>query len=240
MILYPAIDILDGACVRLHKGNFDDVSYYSDNPLEMAKIFKSKGATWLHVVDLSGAKNANNRQFDIIESIATNTNLNIQTGGGLRSYDDVKNLLSIGVQRVVIGSLAIRDPELIKKLLIDYGQDRIVLALDVIDEKIAISGWRESTNINLYDIIDNYLPYGLKYILCTDIARDGTMMGPNIDLYKKIAELYSEISVQASGGIGSLSDLKELRKNNIAGTIVGKALYENLFTLEQALEVCAC
>jgi phosphoribosylformimino-5-aminoimidazole carboxamide ribotide isomerase len=240
MILYPAIDILDGACVRLHKGNFDDVSYYSDNPLEMAKIFKSKGATWLHVVDLSGAKNANNRQFDIIESIATNTNLNIQTGGGLRSYDDVKNLLSIGVQRVVIGSLAIREPELTKKLLIDYGQDRIVLALDVIDEKIAISGWRESTNINLYDIIDNYLPYGLKYILCTDIARDGTMMGPNIDLYKKIAELYSEISVQASGGIGSLSDLKELRKNNIAGTIVGKALYENLFTLEQALEVCAC
>ncbi len=237
MIIIPAIDLIDGSCVRLYKGDFEQKTVYDADPLDVAKSYEKDGAQIMHIVDLDGAKNQDMAQLDLIQSIVEKTNLLIQVGGGIRQKEQVENLLEIGVHRVVIGSLAVKDPALIKAWIEEFGADKIVLALDVHFQNntpyIATHGWQESSEVTLHQTID-FFP-SLKHVLCTDIAKDGTLQGPNIDLYKQVLASYPDLYLQASGGVSSLDDLRELKSANMPSCIVGKALYEKNFTLKEAL-----
>ena len=241
MIIYPAIDLIGGAVVRLHKGDFDLLTQYGTDPVAVAKTYADAGATWLHLVDLDGAKNPQNRQIDLIANIINSTGLLVQTGGGIRSADDVAALLDAGAARVVIGSLAVRAPDVVKQLMHDHGPEKICLAADVISLNdafyIAVSGWQEASDLSLFDFLNIYEMVGLKHVLCTDIDRDGTLQGFNRSLYTKIKKEFSHLQLQASGGASRLEDLKNLDAD---GVIIGKALYEGRFSVAKALEVTAC
>ncbi|MCB9987999.1 MAG: 1-(5-phosphoribosyl)-5-[(5-phosphoribosylamino)methylideneamino]imidazole-4-carboxamide isomerase [Rhodospirillales bacterium] len=242
MILYPAIDLLDGQCVRLYKGDFAQVTTYGDDPVAVAQSYKDQGAEWLHLVDLSGAENPENRQIDLIEKIIAATDLKVQTGGGIRSEAEVRALLDAGAGRVVIGSLMVKDPLKTEELLQTYGADSITLAMDVVEQDdvwhIAAAGWQETSPWKLKDVLENYAAYGLKNVLCTDIARDGTMQGCNTELYRVMKLDFNFLEIQASGGVNSLDDLRAAKAAGAAGAIVGKALYEGVFTVGEALGVC--
>lgn len=239
MQLIPAIDLMDGQCVRLHKGDFDTQKAYSADPVSMARDFQSEGATVLHLVDLDGAKDPQNRQTELVKTIIAQTGMNIQTGGGIRKLSEIETLLDAGAERVVIGSLAVKEPEVVKEAFQTFGADSLCLALDVMPQEgeylIATSGWQESSEVKLYDLIDMYLDAGLKHALCTDISKDGTLEGPNATLYEDVLQTYPPLSLQASGGIGTLDDLETLAKLPLFGCIVGKAIYENAFHVRDAL-----
>lgn len=241
MIIYPAIDLIDGKCVRLHKGDFARQTTYNFDPVDITKAYKQNGAKWLHVVDLDGAKNPVSRQTGLITKIIQESGLNVQTGGGARSLNDVQTLIDAGASRVVISSMAIKNPDLAKRIIVNFGTDRICLAADVIEQnhtyKIAVSGWQESSTISLNDFLTDYQSAGIKHVLCTDISKDGTMQGCNFSLYKDLVQNFPGLSIQASGGIHALQDLKNLTTN---GVIIGKALYEGAFTLREALEAVTC
>ena len=241
MILYPAIDLICGAVVRLHQGDFDRLTQYGTDPVAVAKTYADAGATWLHLVDLDGAKNPQNRQIDLIANIINSTGLLVQTGGGIRSADDVAALLDAGAARVVIGSLAVRDPDVVKQLMQMYGQEKICLAADVILQNdsfyIAVSGWQEASDLSLFDFLNMFAPAGLTHVLCTDIDRDGTLRGFNRALYTSVKQEFSYLQLQASGGASRLEDLKHLDAD---GVIIGKALYEGRFSVAEALEATAC
>lgn len=241
MIIYPAIDLINGQCVRLHKGDFAQQTTYETDPVDVAKIYKRNGAEWLHVVDLDGAKSPENRQTDLIAKIIRESSLKVQTGGGIRSLADVQTLIDAGAHRVIIGSLAVKTPALVKKIIADFGADHICLAADVLEEngvyKIAVSGWQESSSVNLDDFLTDYQEAGIQHILCTDISKDGTMQGCNVDLYDDLIAKFPDLSIQASGGISRLQDLTALNTN---GVIIGKALYEGVFTVSEALEAVSC
>ena len=241
MILYPAIDLMDGAVVRLHKGDFDQLTEYGADPIAVAKSYADAGARWLHLVDLDGAKNPRNRQIDLIAKIINSTGLSVQTGGGIRSADDVTALLHAGAARVVIGSLAVRDPSLVKHLLRKHGPEKICLAADVIWQNdafyIAVSGWQEASDLSLFDFLKMFETAGLTHVLCTDIDRDGTLQGFNRSLYVDVKQEFGNLQLQASGGASRLEDLHNL---NADGVIIGKALYEGRFSVAQALEAIAC
>ena len=241
MIIYPAIDLIGGAVVRLHKGDFDQLTTYGDNPVSVAQSYADAGATWLHLVDLDGAKNPDNRQIDLITKIISSTGLKVQTGGGIRSFADVQVLVDAGASRIVIGSLAVRDPEITKTIFKAFGPEKICLAADVIWQNegfyIAVSGWQEASSLSLFDFIETYQQDGLLHALCTDIDRDGTLTGCNRDLYQEVKQTYPKLQLQASGGVSMLSDLDGLTAD---GVIIGKALYEGRFTVAQALEAMAC
>ena len=237
MILYPAIDLINGQCVRLYKGDFNQKTTYDVSPFEVLETYKSEGAQWVHIVDLDGAKDSHNRQSDLMKKICDTSGLKIQTGGGIRSMDDVDDLIDLGVSRVVIGSMAVSKADETKEILKKYGAEKICIAMDVFPEgddfKIAVSGWQEGSSVSLDAHIKSYQEYGLKHVLCTDIAKDGTMQGCNKQLYKKLRVAYPEIDFQASGGVHSLSDIEDVEA---AGVIVGKALYENVFSVADALK----
>lgn len=238
--LYPAIDLSNGHCVRLYQGDFNQVTAYNNNPVEVAMGFEEQGAKWLHVVDLDGTKDAKLKQFDIIENIVAKTSLSVQVGGGIGEQQTVEKLFSVGVSRVVVGSQAIKSPENVKRWIDIYGADRIVLALDVrISDQgiplLAISGWQEQTNLSLHDLIDDYASV-VKHILCTDIERDGAMQGVNSDLYADLMSRYSHLCIQASGGVSSYSDIDKLIKLSISGVIFGRSLYENKINLKTIIE----
>ncbi len=241
MIIYPAIDLFDGAVVRLHKGDFDQLTNYSSNPVCVAQSFADAGAQWLHLVDLDGAKNPENRQISLIGKIINNTGLNVQVGGGIRSFDDVKTLIAAGASRVVIGSLAVRDTETTNRIFEAFGSERICLAADVITQGdrfyIALSGWQEASNFDLFTFIETYLESGLRHTLCTDIDRDGTLTGCNRDLYQMVKRAFPNLLLQASGGISVLDDLVGLPAD---GVIIGKALYEGRFDVKEALDAVRC
>jgi phosphoribosylformimino-5-aminoimidazole carboxamide ribotide isomerase len=241
MILYPAIDLIDGVCVRLSKGDFDQKTVYENGPVEVAQNYKKQGAVWLHLVDLDGAKDPEKRQLMLIENIVKQSELKVQTGGGIRIADDVAQLIDIGVSRVVIGSLAVKNPEIVQELFQQYGAERICLAADVKskgqDYYIAVSGWQEESDLLLSNFIEGFLPFGLKHVLCTDISKDGMMAGCNIALYESLVTQYPALCFQASGGIHTLDDLSQLPTD---GAVIGKALYEGAFTLKKALEVATC
>lgn len=239
MILYPAIDLLDGRVVRLHKGAFDAVTDYGDDPVAVATGFGDAGACWVHVVDLSGAREGARRQSDLIHEIC-GTGLRVQTGGGVRSREDVESLLAVGVERVIIGSLAVTEPDRVSGWIDEYGAERITLALDVRpvagNYRPALSGWTDLMMTTLDDVIRGYEASGLRHALVTDISRDGDLSGPNIPLYRRLAQTWPQIDWQASGGVASVEDLAAARDAGAAGAITGKALYEGRFTLEEALE----
>ena len=240
MIIYPAIDLRGGRVVRLTEGKFDQEKSYGDDPLAVARGFKAAGATWLHVVDLDGAKDPAKRQTVLVEKLARDSGLRIQTGGGIRDESQVATLLKAGVQRVIVGSLAVRQPDLVRGWLRQFGPEKIILSPDVrLDAagipRIAAAGWQETTGVALDDLLNSYLPAGLAHILCTDISRDGKLTGPNTALYAQLVQRFSTLQIQASGGVSSLEDLRALQATGAAGAIVGRALYENKFTLQEAL-----
>jgi phosphoribosylformimino-5-aminoimidazole carboxamide ribotide isomerase len=240
MIIYPAIDLRGGRVVRLTEGKFDQEKSYGDDPLAVARGFQAAGATWLHVVDLDGAKDPARRQVALVERLARESGLQVQTGGGLRDESQVVALLNAGVQRVIVGSLAVRSPGLVRGWLRAFGPERILLSPDVrLDAagvpRIATAGWQETTGVALDDFLAGYLSSGLVHVLCTDISRDGKLTGPNTALYASLVKQFPSLLLQASGGVSSLADLRALRATGVAGAIVGRALYENRFTLKEAL-----
>jgi phosphoribosylformimino-5-aminoimidazole carboxamide ribotide isomerase len=239
MIIYPAIDVRQGHCVRLSQGRFDQVTTYADDPLTVAREYAAAGATWLHVVDLDGAKDGNAAQTELIKRIAADSGVKVQTGGGIRSEDQINTYLGAGISRVVIGSLAITNPGLVATWLDRFGRDRVVLALDVKPNNdgwhVTTHGWQKISGKTLFDVIDEYGAAYLRHLLCTDVARDGLLGGPNVALYREIRTRYPKLAVQASGGVASLADLAALKETGVDGTIVGKALYEGKLALAEAL-----
>ncbi|OKP04776.1 1-(5-phosphoribosyl)-5-[(5-phosphoribosylamino)methylideneamino]imidazole-4-carboxamide isomerase [Xenorhabdus eapokensis] len=240
-MIIPALDLIDGNVVRLHQGDYDQRRDYGSSPLSRLQQYEQEGAKLLHLVDLTGAKDPAKRQVVLLKALLAGVTVPVQVGGGIRSEADIKTLLEAGASRVVIGSTAITRPELIKQWLQNYGAEAIVLALDVrinTDgiKQVAISGWQENSNTTLEYVIEQYLPVGLKHVLCTDISRDGTLSGSNIALYQEISQQYPQIQFQASGGIGNLTDISPLPASGVTGVIVGRALLEGKFTLTEAIQ----
>ena len=239
-MIFPAIDIMDGGCVRLLKGNFSDRINYDVSPVKMAKRFSKSGADWIHIVDLDGAKDGKQAQSSLIIEIAQTCGINIQTGGGIRDLNHVKKLIDNGVKRVVIGSLAVTNPDKVKLWIKELPNDSICIALDVNINKRgipypAIRGWTEPNEKSLWNILNNYIDSGLETILVTDINRDGAELGSNLSLYENIQDKYPNLNLITSGGVGSIKHVESLKLLDPYGIIIGKALYENRFTLEQAI-----
>lgn len=240
-MLIPALDLINGEVVRLQQGDFARQTTFASNPLPIVADYQQAGAQWLHLVDLDGARDPAKRQLKLLNDITSATTMNVQVGGGIRSQADLEGLFNAGVQRVVVGSVAVREPRLVQQWLETYGPDAIVLALDVnIDANgvayVATHGWQETSELTLNQVIDAYLPYGLRHVLCTDISRDGMLSGCNIALYRQLKTDYPQIQVQASGGVAGLTDLELLQAIGCDATILGKALLIGQFTLEEALE----
>lgn len=238
--IIPALDLIDGNVVRLHQGDYNQKRDYGSKPLQHLKEYENQGASLLHLVDLTGAKDPKARQIPLIKTLINGVNIPIQIGGGIRHEQDVDALLSAGAKRIVIGSMAIKSPQIVKAWFETYGADCLVLALDVrINESgekhIAINGWQEDSKQTLEDVIDDFMPYGLKHVLCTDISKDGTLTGSNVRLYQEISQKYPDVAFQASGGIGDLNDVKALENSGVAGIIVGRALLEGKFTVKEAI-----
>ncbi|MDV5225437.1 1-(5-phosphoribosyl)-5-[(5-phosphoribosylamino)methylideneamino]imidazole-4-carboxamide isomerase [Providencia rettgeri] len=240
-MIIPALDLIDGNVVRLHQGDYAKQTDYGNDPLPRLQQYEQQGAKLLHLVDLTGAKDPQKRQITLLKKLLAGVSVPVQVGGGIRSEEDVKALLEAGATRVVIGSTAVTQPELVKTWFERYGGEVIVLALDVrINQQgvkeIAISGWQENSNLSLEQAIEMYQPYGLKHVLCTDISKDGTLTGSNVNLYQEISQQYPDIALQASGGIGCLADIAKIPSSGAAGVIVGRALLEGKFTVAEAIE----
>lgn len=240
-MIIPALDLIDGQVVRLLQGDYGHKTAYNIDPVAQFASYRAQGAEWLHLVDLDGAKDSAKRQLPVIRQLLTETQANIQVGGGIRSESDVMQLLEIGAQRVVIGSLAVRDMDLVAGWIEKYGPERIVLALDVrIDaagiKRVAVHGWQEDSQVALETLVERFLEVGLKHVLCTDISRDGTLAGSNVQLYHDMVSQYPQVHWQSSGGIGGLPDIAALRPTGVAGVIVGRALLEEKFTVTEALQ----
>lgn len=235
MIIFPAIDIKDGKCVRLKQGRFEDMDVYFDNPVEVAKKWESKGADFIHIVDLDGAKDGKSKNFEIIREIASTVNIPIQVGGGIRSEEAVRTLVEAGVNRVILGTAAVNDQELLKSLVEKY-KEKIVVSIDAKDGVVAIDGWINLSDRKSTEFVKLLDQIGVKTIVYTDIAKDGMMEGPNFDMYKEVSEI-SGIDVIASGGVSTIADVKTLKDMDIYGAIIGKALYIDNIKLEEALEV---
>ncbi|PHR59865.1 MAG: 1-(5-phosphoribosyl)-5-[(5-phosphoribosylamino)methylideneamino]imidazole-4-carboxamide isomerase [Robiginitomaculum sp.] len=239
-MIFPAIDLMDGRCVRLFQGDFSRRSEYDISPIAMAEQFARSGADWLHVVDLDGARNQQSGQSELIIQIAKQSGLQVQTGGGLREWSQVQHLLDNGISRVVIGSLAIRDPDRIARWADKLESEKLVLALDVHVDSDGTPwptshGWQKRSKQTLWHVMQNYLDLGLRDFLVTDIAKDGALQGANLDLYRDIMRRYPLAHLITSGGVGSLDDVRALKALTPAGIIIGKALYENEFTLAEAI-----
>ena len=239
MIVYPAIDLRAGACVRLMHGRFDQVTRYDDHPPSRLAAFAAEGATWAHIVDLDGAEAGRAVQHALIGELARAVGIRIQSGGGVRSAEDVAALIEAGVARVVVGSLAVSQPETVADWLRRFGPDRITLAIDVKadgDRWVpALKGWTEAADIDLWAALDHYPPNLARHLLVTDVGRDGALTGPNLDLLGEIVRRRPDLKVQASGGVAALTDLAGARAAGCDGAIVGRALYENRFTVAEAL-----
>ncbi|MCC4798011.1 MULTISPECIES: 1-(5-phosphoribosyl)-5-[(5-phosphoribosylamino)methylideneamino]imidazole-4-carboxamide isomerase [Enterovibrio] len=238
-MIIPALDLIDGQVVRLYQGDYGQVTEYKVNPSEQFALYHKAGANWLHLVDLTGAKDTSARQISMISSLIESTPANIQIGGGVRKESDVVELLRAGAKRVVIGSTAVKQPEIVKGWMEKYGPEQIVLALDInIDDNgnriVAVSGWQEDSGVTIEALLEDFLKVGLKHVLCTDISRDGTLAGSNVELYKDLCAAYPSVQFQSSGGIGSLADIEALKGSGVAGVIVGRALLDEKFTAEEA------
>ena len=239
MNIYPAIDILNGKCVRLYQGDYQRETIYSDDLNKIAKKYVSEGAKWLHVVDLDGAKNPNKNKTSLILDIVKTSGISIQIGGGIRSKSQIKNLLTQGANRIIVGSIAVTNQAEATEWFNYFGSDRIVLALDVMEVnqqyKVATHAWQQLSDYSIDDLINYYKTVGLKHLLCTNISLDGTLSSPDYALYDALLKKYPFLKLQASGGIQSLSDITTLREKKLDGAIIGRALYEEKFTLSEAL-----
>lgn len=233
MRIIPAIDIIDGKCVRLSKGDYNTKKIYNENPLEVAKEFEDHGIQHLHLVDLDGAKSKHIVNHKVLERIAGKTNLKIDFGGGLKTDDDLKIAFESGADQITGGSIAVKGADTFKRWLRNFGSDKIILGADANNEKIAVSGWLEESDKELIPFIQDYQKEGVTYVICTDISKDGMLQGPSFDLYKKIMERAAGIKLIASGGISGFDELPKLAELGCEGTIIGKAIYENRISLKQ-------
>ena len=231
MRIIPAIDIIDGKCVRLSKGDYDTKKIYNENPVEVAKEFEDFGIQYLHLVDLDGAKAKKIINQKVIENIAKNTNLIIDFGGGIRSEEDLQKAFDSGAKKVTLGSIAVVNPELCLAWLEKFGAEKLILGADCLDRKIKTSGWLENSETDVVDFIKEYQKKGFREVVCTDISKDGMLQGPSTALYQEIIE-NSTIELIASGGISNIEDVKKMKKIGCAGTIIGKAIYEGRISLE--------
>lgn len=232
MQIIPAIDIINGKCVRLSKGDYEKKIVYHDDPLDAAKSFEDAGLQRLHIVDLDGAKAGSIQNLKVLESIASNTKLEIDFGGGVKSITDVSNVFSAGALIVTLGSIAVKHPEIVEEWLMEFGADKILIGADVSGEKIKIGGWLEDGGISIFEFIGKMIAIGAQNIFCTDISKDGMMEGPSVDLYKKIMEEFSTINLTASGGVSTYADVVKLNEIGCSGVIIGKAIYEGKITLQ--------
>lgn len=236
MEIFPAIDLRGGHCVRLSQGDFAAETVYEADPVRQAQSFATAGALWLHMVDLDGAKAGRPQQTALIGRVVESAGMRVQVGGGLRTRDDVATLLALGVQRVIVGSMAVKQPDEVKSWMAEFGADRIVLALDVrLDAagtpEVLTHGWQAGSQTSLWQVLDSFMPAGLQTLLCTDVARDGMLSGTNHQLYSSIQSRYKTLAVLASGGVDGAGDLQALERLGLAGAIVGKAVYERKLDL---------
>jgi len=231
--LIPAIDIIDGKCVRLSKGDYNTKKIYNENPLEVALEFEHHGIKRLHLVDLDGAKAGQIINYKILETIATKTNLCIDFGGGLKSTEDLKIAFESGAQMITGGSIAVKNPDEFTAWIEKYGSEKIILGSDVNNKNIAISGWQETSMLNIFDFLSNYQLKGITKTICTDISKDGMLEGPSIELYKEILSRFPQIYLIASGGVSSIKDIEDLEQAGLPAVIFGKAIYEGKINLKE-------
>lgn len=231
--LIPAIDLIDGKCVRLSQGDYDTKQIYNENPVEVAKEFEAYGIQRLHVVDLDGAASQHVVNYRVLDRIAGQTSLKIDFGGGIKSDEDLVIAFDNGAQMVTLGSVAVKHPELFDKWLGMYGSEKIILGADTKNGKIAVNGWKEESTQELMPFLADYINKGVKKVLCTDISRDGMLEGPSVNLYKQIMEAYPELHLIASGGVSRLDDILALEAAGIPAVVFGKALYEGRITLKE-------
>lgn len=231
--IIPAIDLIDAKCVRLSQGNYDQKTVYNENPLEVAKMFEDAGITRLHLVDLDGAKAKHIVNYRVLETIAGKTNLVIDFGGGLKSDEDLKIAFESGAKMITGGSIAVKDRETFLNWIETYGPEKIILGADAKDKKIAVSGWQEVSELSILDFIESYTSQGIQKVISTDIARDGMLTGPSIELYQEIMDKFEGLELIASGGIASMEDIHQLNEMGVPGVITGKAIYENKISLKE-------
>jgi phosphoribosylformimino-5-aminoimidazole carboxamide ribotide isomerase len=232
MNIIPAIDIIDGKCVRLSQGDYNQKKIYNENPVEVALSFQDAGLKSLHLVDLDGAKAGKVTNWKVIESVCSKTQLDVDFGGGIKTEEEVKAVFSAGVKQINLGSIAVKKADLVAEWISKFGADKIILSADVRDEMIAIGGWLESATLHIRDFVSDYLTKGISYVTCTDISTDGMLKGPNVELYRSLLKSFPSIHLIASGGVSSMHDLEELKKAGVHGVIVGKAIYEGRVQLK--------
>lgn len=226
MRILPAIDIIDGKCVRLTQGDYQQKKIYNENPTGVARQFEEAGLKYLHLVDLDGAKAGKVVNWDVVESVCRTTSLTVDFGGGIKTDEEIERLLSLGVKQVNVGSIAVKEKEEVFRWITKFGADKIILSADVKNEEIAIHGWQSNSGLNLFDLVQEYSERGIEYVTCTDIATDGMLKGPNVELYRKLLKKFPSLRIVASGGVSSLDDLLQLKQSGVDGAIVGKAIYE--------------
>lgn len=231
MRIFPSIDIIEGKCVRLTQGDFGKMKVYRENPVEVAKEFEEADLEYLHLVDLDGAKKGHVVNWKVIEAIQAETALKVDFGGGVKSQQEVEELLELGIEQINIGSLAVREPETFVRWMHEYGSENFILSADVKNEMIQFSGWTQASAISIFDLASQFEKEGLEFLTCTDIHTDGMLQGPNFGLYRKLKKKFPNLKVIASGGISSVDDLTELTYLNLDGAIVGKAIYEQKIKL---------
>jgi len=234
MNIFPAIDLYEGKAVRLLKGDYGNMTVYSENPIEIARDFEDKGAAFIHLVDLEGAKDGTTPNLSIVKQIANETNLFSEIGGGIRSMETVSAYLENGVDRVILGTAAVNDEEFLKEAIARYGE-RIAVGVDIKDGFVAIKGWTEKSEYSCFDFCEKMQKLGVKTLICTDISKDGAMQGTNRELYKELSEKFN-MDITASGGVSDIEDIKALRKLDLYGAIIGKAYYIGAIDLKEALE----
>lgn len=237
MKIIPAIDIIDGKCVRLSQGDYAKKKIYNEDPVEVAKSFESAGLEYLHLVDLDGAKAGKIINWKVLEAISNETNLQIDFGGGIKSNDDIELAFKSGAKKVTCGTIAVKNPAKVAEWIEQYGSDRLILGADVKQKMVAVSGWTEETTLHIENLIHKYMSEGLNHVICTDIATDGMLSGPNVELYKDLLHTFPGIHLIASGGVSSTQDLQELKKAGLYGAILGKAIYEGKITLEELSQI---
>ncbi|HTJ48547.1 MAG TPA: 1-(5-phosphoribosyl)-5-[(5-phosphoribosylamino)methylideneamino]imidazole-4-carboxamide isomerase [Cyclobacteriaceae bacterium] len=233
MRIIPAIDLIDGRCVRLTQGDYAQKKIYNENPVEVAKEFEDAGIKYLHLVDLDGAKAGKVINWKVVESITSQTGLAVDFGGGIKTDSELTKLFDLGVKQVNLGSIAVKEPTKVTAWIKQYGKEKIILSADVKEELVAISGWLENSKLSITDFLNDYQANGIEYVTCTDISTDGMLSGPNITLYKKLLSLFPSLKLIASGGVSSMDDLRELKSIHVDGVIIGKAIYEGRVSLKE-------
>jgi phosphoribosylformimino-5-aminoimidazole carboxamide ribotide isomerase len=233
MRIIPAIDIIDGKCVRLSQGDYGKKVVYNENPTSVAETFEQAGLKYLHLVDLDGAKAGEVKNWKVIESITSKTNLAVDFGGGIKTEMEILRLLELGVKQVNLGSIAVKNSDIVFQWLAKFGAQKIILSADVLDRQIKINGWTVDSIFTIDQLLENYVPHGLEYVTCTDISKDGMLKGVNVELYKSLQLKFPILKIIASGGVSSMGDLTELSRLGVDGVIVGKAIYEGKVSLKE-------